>query len=186
MGAESGCCSGGTDEALKSEIEKFQRGGNTQGIKAFTDLTNQDTGKNSHQDTDSSLSIPKELLESVAAVAKQPVWKPSSERSGGDMSPTKSFMGMTPEGHMHSPEKTPSSVHGGSIHGSSSTRRTSFAAGGMNEKDSSYQRKTFEELVKKVESSPTKSPKNDKTLEGVKISGTTVLLVIKLSILFDQ
>ena len=29
MGAESGCCSGGTDEALKSEIEKFQRGGST-------------------------------------------------------------------------------------------------------------------------------------------------------------
>ena len=80
---------------------------------------------------------------------------------------------MTPDGQMHSPEKTPSSVHGGSIHGSSSTRRTSFAAGGINEKDSSYQRKTFEELVKKVESSPTKSPKTDKILDGVKISATT-------------
>jgi hypothetical protein len=82
-------------------------------------------------------------------------------------------MGMTPDGQMHSPEKTPSYVHGGSVHGSSSTRRTSFPSGGINDKDSSYQRKTFEELVKKVESSPTKSPKNDKSLDGVKIAATT-------------
>ena len=80
---------------------------------------------------ESSLSIPKELLESVAAVAKQPVWKPSSERSG-DMSPTKSFSGMTPEGHYHSPGKTPASIRDGGVH-------------------------KFEELVKKVKSSPTKA-----------------------------
>ena len=26
MGAEGGCCSGGTDEALKSELDRYQRG----------------------------------------------------------------------------------------------------------------------------------------------------------------
>merc|ERR1719266_916046 len=70
---------------------------------------------------------------------------------------------MTPESHIRSPDKTPSSAHGGSVHGQSSTRRTSFPAASTN----------FEELVKKVEASPTKSPRNDKSLELAKLSGTT-------------
>ena len=120
--------------------------GNKKGMNDRHGLTNNVSsisGKNSHPDTDSGLSIPKELLDSVAAVAAQPVWKPSSERSGGDKSPTKLF---TPEGHMLSPDKTPSSVHG-----SSSTRRG-----------------TFEELVKKVESPRTDkaTPRSERSLLG--------------------
>ena len=41
MGAEGGCCSGSTDEALKAELEKYQRSGEARhkDIKAsFSDL----------------------------------------------------------------------------------------------------------------------------------------------------
>ena len=39
MGADGSCCSGGTDEALKAELEKYQRGDRPKDIKAsFTDL----------------------------------------------------------------------------------------------------------------------------------------------------
>ena len=97
------------------------------GKKSVNDRHNSSSSfgaKMSQQDTDSSSSIPKELLESVAAIAKQPVWKPSSERSGGDMSPTKGFTGMTPD-------------------------------------------------AKKLGSSPTKSPRNEKPVENKHLLGTT-------------
>ena len=133
--------------------------------KASTAANNSSSlhGKISQQDSDAGLNIPQELLDSIAAVAQEPVWKPNSERSTGDMSPTKSYKGMTPDSQIRSPGKTPSSAHGGSVHGQSSGRRTSFPAGSTN----------FEELVKKVEASPTKSPRNDKSLELAKLSGTT-------------
>ena len=97
------------------------------GKKSVNDRHNSSSSfgaKMSQHDTDSSSSIPKELLESVAAIAKQPVWKPSSERSGGDMSPTKGFTGMTPD-------------------------------------------------AKKLGSSPTKSPRNEKPVENKHLLGTT-------------
>lgn len=133
--------------------------------KAPTAVNNSSSvpGKMPQQDSDAGLNIPQELLDSIAAVAQEPVWKPNSERSAGDMSPTKNYKGMTPESQMRSPGKTPNSIHSGSVHGQSSTRRTSNTGLSTN----------FEELVKKVESSPTKSPRNDKSLELAKLSGTT-------------
>ncbi len=85
-------------------------------------------------------SISKDLLDTVAAVQKLPVWKPGSERE-------------TDQQQLSSPRKTPSSSDacppppgsgGSSSREGSSQRRTS----------STDRDKTFEDLMRKVESSP--------------------------------
>ena len=50
MGADGSCCSGGTDEALKAELDRYQRGDKPKDIKGqLTDITNYTNGENASQ-----------------------------------------------------------------------------------------------------------------------------------------
>ena len=50
MGADGSCCSGGTDEALKAELEKYQKGDKPKDIKAnFSDMKEYANGENASQ-----------------------------------------------------------------------------------------------------------------------------------------
>jgi hypothetical protein len=110
--------------------------------------------------------ISKDLLESVAGLSKLPVWKPNekpgSTPTGHGVTTTPTYRGGGSSSHRQSsPSKTPVNVTDVTPeHHTASIRRTSSVA---SDKD-----KSFEELVKKVESSPQKANNKIEAAESLK------------------